>query len=86
MTAIALSVFLTVWGMYEAADYHYALDWKNPRVYVGLCALALFSSIAWETRAYINECPEGLELVPPSIRRIAHLQPAKWEFQFARSN
>jgi hypothetical protein len=84
MLLIALSIFATVWSMYQAADYYYKLDWKNPRVYVGLCIFAVVAAIAWEIRAYINKCPEGLESVPPRIRRIAHLKPTKWEFEFAK--
>jgi hypothetical protein len=84
MLIIALSVFATVWGMYQAADYYYSLDWKNPSVYVALCVFAVVAAIGWEIRAYINECPHGLESLPPSIRKVAHLQPTKWEFEFAK--
>lgn len=84
MLAIALSVFATVWGMYQAVDYYYALDWKNPHVYTGLCVAALVSAIIWEIRAYLKECPKGLESIPPSISKVAHLQRTKWEFEFAK--
>ncbi len=83
--AIAAGCFGSIWTIYEASVSSLKLEPNRLIPYLSFLAISIAVSMAWRIYHYVNACPEGLEVVSNTARRIAHLQRPRWEFRFAKS-
>lgn len=83
--AIAAGCFGSIWTIYEATIASFTLTPNRLIQYLSFLAISIAISMAWRIYHYVNACPDGLEKVSHTARRIAHLQRPLWEFRFAKS-
>lgn len=81
---ILLGCFGSVWTVYEASVNSLDLSPNRTFPYAMFVIVSMVAAIASAIHRYLKTCHEGLELLSPAARRIAHLQRPKWEFQFAK--
>ncbi len=83
--AIAAGCFGSIWTIYEASVSSLKLTPNRLVPYLSFLAISIAVSMVWRIYHYVNACPEGLEIVSNTGRRIAHLQRPLWQFRFAKS-
>lgn len=83
--AITAGCFGSIWTIYEASVSSLKLTPNRLIPYLSFLAISIAVSMAWRIYHYVNACPDGLQIVSNTGRRIAHLQRPLWEFRFAKS-
>ena len=81
----ASASFGGLWSMYEVTVTSLNLEANRLAAYAWILGVSIVCSAIARIWAYINTCPDGLEDLSPTARRIAHLQRPKWEIRFAKS-
>lgn len=81
LTAVAI---FGVWMTAEAPAYFLDAALRDGSFYLGGVTISLAGALFWTIRAYLRDCPVGLEHESPNARRIAQVQRARWEYRLAR--
>lgn len=84
MLLTALAVFGVMWTMAESASYFLRVDLSGSDRLVTVLIFSLIAALVWAVYQYVGDAPRGMEHESPVARRLAQLQPAKWEVSLAR--
>lgn len=76
--------FGIAWTIAEAASTLFDVSMKEWPLYVAVLSLTLVLALGYAVKQYVTGCPEGLDGESAAARRLAQLQPPRWEFRLAR--
>ena len=79
----AVSVFAALDAVLEAPSFFLEAQLRGGRFFLGVVIASILCACFWTVRAYLNDCPVGLEKESAKARRIAQLQRARWEYRLA---
>ncbi len=80
----SVSVFGLLWLAIESLSYLLRFDFSGIRVAVWSASISLLASFLVCLWRYLCYCPSGIDPGDRESRRLAHLQPAKWESRLAK--
>jgi hypothetical protein len=84
MLLTAVSVFGVTWTMSEAASYFLHADLSGVGRLLTVLVFSVIASVVWAVSSYISDAPQGFADESHAVRRIAQLQPKRWEALLAR--
>lgn len=80
----ALTTFGVFWGAITATTASLAVSFSGWPPYLGVLGLSLLAGALAVVYRYLRTVPCGFEKESREAQRLAHLQPARWQFKLAR--